>query len=467
MKIEQSRDPKKRLQSALKTLEECSQAKPALRGRHLKPQRLAQALQFTKEWIGRIVKADRIDEKTLQALDDLKRFHSILLKAPCEESQNLAKRAQELLQAHHSTFPSFPFFSARVDHFSSSTDKVVDYVEAHTLSPYACDAFRMKALALAREYLFLFSSMKALIEAVHQTKVLIGEYSSEILSFKQTLRPLPGETLTITGRFQRSLQPGMYEVPMKDSFKGMRTSSLTGFPAPLTHNGWALSSTFLPKPSLREATKGVLERHQDLIERLRGDHSLFGRLHAHIAKSRAWSLAHSQQFYEGHHRRAQALGVFAKGRKCQPLTLPYDAFAALYQEVHTSVVISLEKGLESAWLDQTLPALHSSHVNVRQKGVWKYLEAILQNGLSQLSGPHQMYQRIVGEILGRSAMRLLLQPFSEVIEIPAPQLTVMDRRLQQVAILQFDVFEQMLDGSEVDFCSALEKEIAILEGRNR
>ena len=136
------------------------------------------------------------------------------------------------------------------------------------------DAFRLKAMTLMRQHGEREGeNWKKIIEAIRRTPIQSvsdnppGDDSSAyhgVVSFRQTLKPFPGELLVLEGSFQRNAHCTVTSVPITSSFRLSSKSAQTGFPHPSQHNGWAFFDKLLPT----DLPDQLLRRKRKLADQL-------------------------------------------------------------------------------------------------------------------------------------------------------------------------------------------------------
>lgn len=164
--------------------------------------------------------------------------------------------------------------TASLNHHSQESHRILSLRTApwhvskpaeESATPHELDLFRVKAISLIRSNTMRTASLKEALEAIRQTPILQttapGGSQQGLITLRQTIRLFP-DCFILEGSFQRNAHSKIASIPLADSFH-LLTSSQTGHPLPMQHNGWAL-----PKLWLEEVTTPTLSwffQHQQRI----------------------------------------------------------------------------------------------------------------------------------------------------------------------------------------------------------
>ena len=107
------------------------------------------------------------------------------------------------------------------------------------------------------------------INALRSLPIEASLSTESILSLRQSISSLPGESLEFMGSFSRKRH---MSIPIKESFKLTAKATQTGYPHPMQHIGMSFSEKLLPhlflRPYLVPLFQQLLDREREIAERL-------------------------------------------------------------------------------------------------------------------------------------------------------------------------------------------------------
>jgi len=429
-----------------------------------------------------------------QALDDLERFHSIVLQKSTTESQELALETARICKkiSEESNQPDLNRRLKRLLKKKSSSLlyqpllDIIPQINKNLCCPESLkdekgritDIFRMKAITLINSRSGLFPSTdhtfetirKAPIYSIHSSKDLTEEIS--LLTLEQTFSPFPGETVIVRGLFKCGLP---------ESFALTTQSVQTGFPYPSQHDGWTLSNSFIPQSLLRpeycHELSLFLEKKEAVAENFLNKTPLFDKSRAIWQIKLDCSQQHKTEFISLHKMLAQAIIALAPKEfvpddhvevissyfySLETQKSPFITLANLYQHINAYYIEEPYTFLLNCWSNQTNEELFSECQKKRSKAATQIIsnrvdEACLAIHDIEKSACVKAYIKLFGNIIGKSAIGIHLQYFSEILESAPPQLNNFQKRLQTAALMQQEAFFYELEHSSLTFPFSLLK----------
>lgn len=318
---------------------------------------------------------------------------------------------------------------------------------AQTASPLMtqeADVIRMKANTLLRQHGIKFKSTAEVVSSVkaapiHATVNSQAQTSTVCL----TLDVLPGTSIKIQGSFKR--HPEAHSAPIPDSFDLSIKSSHTGFPHPSQRCGWALSDALLPvyphRLDLLPTFEPLYVLKKDVALELLPNGRLLERAQDALRMRQNVFIAHQKEFLGLHKILFQAILEAApkervpKGAKKTISSFftqlakgdAWNSLVEACQMWNQVFILEPQARLQEAWV--TNPESLSRNVNQAQH----FLD------ISETT-PQDSFQEVIGRILRPSIHAIILQSWSETLEVASPVLEPFDKCVQAAAYIQLKDF---------------------------
>lgn len=376
------------------------------------------------------------ESSMLLEFSDLKKINSI---AP--SSEKIAKLPQ--LQA---AIP--PIIKQSVNHLSSQ----------------AVLLFHMKVIALIEKHHIL--SHKETRNLV-KTASMHAEPNAEqnICIATCELSPFPGQTITVTGAFEKDPKESLYNIPSRTHpFQLSITSTQKGFPHP-SQLGWALPDLLPEYPQNLEKLplfNDLYQRKQILAKQLHPHQDLLQKARRQLeAKKIAFNDA-KEAMLELHQILCVAIAKAANESilsffaRLKQIHHPYDYLCSTYQLINEMFYKRLQTSLQNAWHIGRLSMRFSADTNLA------VAKEILETETLKIQQEFQKKRESAASDLERGAIdfilfmgcklqpwqELILQQFSDLIPLHVPTLSDFAERLLIVSLGQFTAFEKDLLSSD-------------------
>lgn len=344
------------------------------------------------------------------------------------------------------------------------------------VSRQTLELFYMKVIAMLERHK-LFSVLEAR-QLVRKTPVRTSlDKQTQTLTLLQTYIPIPGQTVEVAGSFQRDSRTFAYSIPLPDTYQVSTSSTQTGFPHPLQHNGWALTDVLIPacphRPEKLSLFPAIQLRKKNLALSLlpRGSHLERAQ---DSSKLRKQTFGQNKQEFLGLHKELAKTIIQAVSPRSiseefihpindfhSRLHIQENAFEYLsdiYQHIMNVCVNKPWEVLNQSWLENCHPDLHSQDPNRRLQAAQAILKDTSKSSVDDWLSTTEMdpsainYCLIFVRILEKPLHDILLQHQSEVIGFAPPKLDQFSKKLQAALYLQLWEFlhEMDLDLQHVD-----------------
>lgn len=338
------------------------------------------------------------------------------------------------------------------------------------------DIFTMRAITLVEKSRLppeLSGDISSLMHTTPITALKTDEdESSSVISMVQMLTPFPGEVVTVQGKFKRDDTSRVPSVPDPKSFRVSTIVTQTGFPHPSQYTGWALSNAIIPEHPLR---MDLLNRFPAIIkikkqvatDLLPGERLNLKAKEMLKLKKKVFD-DNAEEFTDLHHQLSNAIFRAAGYDESNQETVdnffdilkthpsPFDFLSQTHHLINKYFLEYSHERLVQEWHSHQNPDLHKG----TPKDLYNATRHILQNSLdkareevaAQLKQPQTQVEETTlnfilqqGQLLGRAALALYLQHFSEKIGFAPPLLKHFELSIQTCGIRQILTFQKELD----------------------
>ena len=311
------------------------------------------------------------------------------------------------------------------------------------------DMFRMKGIMLLKNH-----EIPVKIMDLSNTPVkFTGALDKETVLLSQTLLPLPGEEIQLSGEFIRKQGNLIRSLPQ--TFNLLRKSLQSGFPHPIQHAGWAFSDALIPSCPLRPEKMPLFEK---LLQRKNAIAiALLPRGRLNLSAKRSLELkeeafkASKDKFLKLHETLSFAfLDICPDSikpshasdiirtyfKKLNIAKNPLKQLSNDYSLFEKKCIFSTNKKL--------LEKLNFDKKMVEECKVegylplYAYLEDIYKESLQEIET--ELYPNLLGKIFEQSILFILIQEASEAFNFSPPLLNLQERIVQASAFKQLISF---------------------------
>lgn len=342
------------------------------------------------------------------------------------------------------------------------------------------DLFCMRAITLTKTSDLTEKFSDDISELLRQTPIIAreteGDTSSSVISMSQMLTPFPGEVITVEGQFKRSQTSRVPSVPDPKSFRVSTVVTQTGFPHPSQYAGWALSNALIPANPLRMDLlthfRAVLKIKKQVaadllpgqrlnqkakellhLKKLAFNRSADPMITLHEKLSDAIYQAAPYEELKREDDKAVTHQFFDQVR-AHPS--PFDYVSQTHHLINKYFIEYPHEKLFQEWHDLENPALHEGEPKERYRASFALIEEALSLSAEEIKGQLKQPQTEIeattlhyvlkqGRLLGRAALSLYLQYFSEKVGYPPPLLKHFELMVQTSSIHQVLAFQKELD----------------------
>lgn len=338
------------------------------------------------------------------------------------------------------------------------------------------DAFRMKAITMIKNH----NPSRPIKEAMHQVREapITPENrapSPSVISFHQTLIPLPGEVIRLEGSFKRN-PSSIHSVPIPTSFRLSSASTQSGFPYPSQHHGWALSDKLFPvcphRLGLLPHLQTLFKQKEEIARELLPEGILYHKAKQKLELKKQIFDRNKAELLALHQSLSLAITALALPKELaegvlkdfyhlvETLPSPFSHLSHTYQTLNELCIQRPFERLQEEWLEKKHRSLYAKDVQTR----YTITKEILQNEIDKgeeeiqaiLAQANTSLERATGQfiLLFSRAMRssvtsLLLQQMSEKLEFTPPLLTPFAMQLQAASLIQMKQFFDELNNDEM------------------
>lgn len=500
-----TRDPKAKLQAALDILDQFTEEQtPEIKSIDIKPQDKGLGIRRIVGFAHRLIAGSlskkgeqSLSEGIERAIDDVKRYHPIILRSESHEHKKLSSRAIESINRYNqllvnkekqkktwyeklffffSRKPSSPLLektSIKISLDSGHCEPALRAAHAiqNALLKQEEDAFRMKAISLINKEGIVFPSIESALQSIRETPIYISgameQEKASVVTLNQTLTPFPGETVILSGSFKRSPGGLMPTTPISSSFELAVSNNHTGHPFPSQHNGWTLPDPLIPPDPHRISEIPLLEdllsKKQAIKEALHRQKPLKKHALALIKLKKEAAENNLEDFIKLHVNLCCALVSCAPSYLIQtdttPVILnffefvkrnssPYETLCKYWREFNKRYIWHPYQTLQHSWIKQTVPDLFSDSPATALSAAKKILGTTAQNDNELLPPEVERFFSCMRGIISIPCRNIFLQYFSEQIEFEPPTLNDFEKTLQSLAFTQLQ-----------DYMSEIESEL--------
>lgn len=319
------------------------------------------------------------------------------------------------------------------------------------------DMFRMKGIMLLKDH-------EIPLKVIDLAKVPVqfsGLADKETVMLSQTLLPLPGEEIELSGEFLRKQGASLRSVPQ--TFRMLRRSMQSGYPHPKQYAGWALSNCFIPNCPLRPEFLPLFKQFHEKKNAVAIALLPKGRLNNLAKKSlqlKEEAFNKNKTYFLNLHKKlaSQFLklvpeSLISPEKSLEILDLFFgkiaeekEAFNTLsetYSLFENQVIAFIhEKLLEKRTFDKEIM------LQTKVEGylpLYLFLEKVYEEALSDLTEEKKYlfpfkeavdFVQLLGKIFEQSILFIFIQEAGETLEFCPPLLTLHERTVQAAAFKQ-------------------------------
>lgn len=344
-----------------------------------------------------------------------------------------------------------------------STTSPLPKQEVPYLSAQAVQLFYMKVISLIEKHRIL-SHLEARNLIRNASLQTFLEPKLNVCIATCEMSPFPGQTITVTGVFDKDPKLPLYNIPSKEHpFHLSITSSQRGFPYP-SQLGWALPDMTPEYPqglNNLPSFKALYQSKQALSRLLHPTHINFEKAKQLIASKRLAFNESREIMIDAHQALSFAIiqasslqltsslePIYNFYARLKQIHHPYDYLSNTYLLLNEMFYKRCYDKLQNAWFDGNLPEhkiedacrliLSEEHIKIK-------MELIQQRH----SANSEMEKCTIDFILfmGQTLLPwhdIILQQFSEIVPFTPPELSFYLQKLQLICFRQFLAFEKEL-----------------------
>lgn len=335
------------------------------------------------------------------------------------------------------------------------------------LSWQAVQLFHMKVIALIEKHQIL-SHLEARNSIRNAALYTALDAKQGVCIATCELSPFPGQTITVTGIFDKDPKQPFYTVPNKEHpFHLAITSTQKGFPHPC-QLGWALPDIIPEYPQNLNGLpifKDLYQSKEAISQALHPHGRLFGHAKTQLEMKRRAFNENKEMMIEAH--MALSLDVAAASgsthsadsihlfyTRLKGVNHPYDYLTNTYQLINEIYYKRCYEKLQNAWFDGKLPENQAGQACRKilvEEGDKIRNELQLQRAKadSELAKCTIDFMVCMGENY-LPWHEIILQQFSEIVSFEPPELSFYLQKIQILALKQFMAFADELSSESID-----------------
>jgi len=363
----------------------------------------------------------------------------------------------------------------------SSVESIEATHKISTLRDSVIPTFQVPRQTLELYYMKIISLLeKNPLMSLREARALVLKAPTQLAIDKQTQRltisqqliPLPGQCIHVSATFQIDPRTLNYNIFHSDFLSVEATQ--TGFPHPLQHHGWALSTALVPRylhrPHQLLYFPNFFNEQIKCAQELLPNGSLNQKARAFLNLKRQAFEEHKDEFLSYHHLLALSIVEAAENvpekliectstffKRLADHTAPYDFLSQTYEEFIADWITSPFEEIDKFRFEGKLSTLEEAQRFLEQTMKAKE-DAWLQKIQASTEIQNEprvealLYTLGMGRLLTSSIQQLILQQQSELMKYAPPELSLFTKKLQIAAYLQLWEFqhELALEPNETD-----------------
>ncbi|MGZ3633983.1 MAG: hypothetical protein ACXWM7_06875, partial [Parachlamydiaceae bacterium] len=308
---------------------------------------------------------------------------------------------------------------------------------------------------------------------------LAVDKQTQRLTISQELIPLPGQCTRVSATFQIDPRTLNYNIFHSDFLSVEATQ--TGFPHPLQHHGWALSTAFVPRYLLRLHQllhfPNFFNEQIKCAQELLPNGALNQKARAFLNLKRQVFEEHKDEFLNYHHLLTLSIVEAAENvpenlieststffKRLADHTAPYDFLSQTYEEFIAAWITSPFEEIDKFRLERQPSTLEEAqlfleHTMKAKEDVWLQKIQASAEVQNEPRVKALLYTLGMGRLFSSSIQQLILQQQSELMKYAPPELSLFTKKLQTAAYLQLWEFqhELALEPNETDMFRRLSR----------
>jgi hypothetical protein len=364
---------------------------------------------------------------------------------------------------------------AKSTQINPTTSPLPKYEIPH-LSWQAAQLFYMKVIALVEKHQILSHSEARKIIRVASVNSSIDPLSG-LCTVACSLSPFPGQTITVTGAFEKDTISSFYSIPSKKaSFHLTLNSTQTGFPHPLQCAGWALPDLLPQYPQRLEELdlfKSLFERKQKAAQGLHPNECLTDKAKKYLQLQTELFEEHKEAMITLHHDLSMAIAEAAEEclitnnpstiiesfyRHLRQIHYPFEYLSNTHHLINDMFYKRLHDKVQTSWIECKLVAnkeLNGNLLNIQKilnqeyAQVREELQQHREKSSTELEKKTIDFILCMGQLL-RPWQVIILQQFSEILLCASPTLSGYVEKIQSAAYHQLHTFLDFIESEELN-----------------